>query len=165
VVCDFGANGYRLPTEAEWEKAARGGVSGMRYPWGTDTISHAQANYEAIGTDFGNLSGDAGYHPIWGVGPAPYTAPVGSFAANAYGLCDMAGNLREWCWDWYDAAYYAVSPGADPRGPASGSERVIRGGGWYGYGSGYCRAAARDHVIPTGSYRDLGFRLARSSVP
>jgi formylglycine-generating enzyme len=165
VVCNFGANGYRLPTEAEWEKAARGGVSGKRYPWGTDTISHVQANYYASGTNFGNLSGDAGYHPTWGTDPTPYSSPVGSFAANGYGLYDMAGNLWEWCWDWYDASYYTSSPATDPRGPTSGSERVIRGGGWYGISAGDCRAAFRDSAIPTGSYNDVGFRPVRSSVP
>ncbi len=157
------ANGYRLPTEAEWEKAARGGVSGKRYPWGTDTISQRQANYYAAWTSFGNLSGDIGYHRTYDTEPFPYTSPVESFEPNGYGLYDMAGNNGEWCWDWYKATHY--TDGAfDPRGAVSGSVRVIRGGNWYDLPS-WSRAAARAVDSPVGTSSKTGFRLARNSAP
>ena len=158
------ANGYRLPTEAEWEKAARGGVSGKRFPWGTDTISHSQANYTASTSYSYDSSGSVNnYHPIYNNGTTPYTSPVGSFAANGYGLQDMAGNVWEWCWDWYGASTY-VNGATDPRGAVSGSSRVIRGGSWYGFGSG-CRTAVRHSGAPSSAYIGDGFRVARSSVP
>ena len=82
---------------------------------------------------------------------------MGSFAPNGYGLYDMAGNVFQWCWDWYDSAYYISSPGIDPRGPASGSGRVIRGGGWNGGANG-CRAAYRYGYGPSDRSYGLGFR-------
>jgi formylglycine-generating enzyme required for sulfatase activity len=138
VYANWGANGYRLPTEAEWEKATRGGLSGQRFPWG-NTISESQANYElGSGEPF-----DLGGTQIFGNGAQPWTSPVGYFAPNGYGLYDMAGNVEVWCWDLYAGPPYpAGSPylgGADPRGPVGPvgpfSQRVLRGGYWDGYGS------------------------------
>jgi len=140
--------GYRLPTEAEWEKAARGGASGHRFPWSdADTISHERANffsYWVSGQPFYSydLSTEEGYHPSYHVDPEPYTAPVGSFAPNGYGIYDMAGNIWEWCWDWYKANYYGSSPATNPTGPATGINRLGRGGGNDDY-AGYCRVASR----------------------
>ena len=112
--------GYRLPTEAEWEKAARGGVEGKLYPWGTDEINPTLANYSESNKN--------------------RTTPVGSYGANGYGLYDMAGNVWEWTWDWYGG--YISTPQADPRGPSSGSGRVVRGNGW-AHGAEFCQTADR----------------------
>ena len=162
---DWSANGYRLPTEAEWEKAARGGVSGKRFPWGTDTISHSQANYRSTTFYSYDASGSVNnYHPTYNNGTTPYTSPVGAFAANGYGLNDMAGNVFEWCWDWFGASTY-VNGATDPRGAASGTSRVYRGGSWNSFGAVGCRSAHRVSLNPANQSDGVGFRIARSSVP
>jgi formylglycine-generating enzyme required for sulfatase activity len=159
---NWSANGHRLPSEAEWEKAARGGVEGKRFPWGTDTISHAQANYYGAIDYAYDLSPIYNYHPTYNDGTFPYTSPVGSFAANGFGLRDMSGNVWEWCWDRYAAGTY-VDGATDPLGPASGASRVFRGGGW-DEGAYSARASVRFGSIPASAHRFVGFRSARSRL-
>jgi len=156
--CDFSKHGYRLPTEAEWEYAARGGLSGKRFPWADPNITHSLANYYASPGSYPyDVNPTSGYHPDYN-DVEPYTAPGGSFSANGYGLYNMAGNVFEWCNDWYDSNYYDTSPYDNPEGPASGSYRVLRGGCWY-YVAYICRVANRIYYIPVYRHRSLGFRI------
>ena len=171
VYVNWTNNGYRLPTEAEWEKAARGGLSGQRFPWGS-TISWSQANYNGnpltlnpSGYSY-DLATAIDYDPAFNDGVTPYTSPVGSFAANGYGLNDMAGNVEEWCWDWYDSNLSSAgSPyagGTDPRGPITSpfGDRVVRSAGWDDFAV-IARCAYRGVLNPVQTPSDVGFRCVR----
>lgn len=154
--CNWDAWGYRLPTEAEWEKACRGGQQGLRLPWG-NTISHANANY--CGNDLETWYNESrGYHPVFYDGVRPCTNPVDYFEPNGYGLYDMVGNAWDACWDWYDAGYYTNSPAANPRGPSVGTHRIERGNGWIG-NSKNSRCARRAPILPVGIKDHRGFRV------
>jgi len=148
------ANGYRLPTDVQWEYAARGGVSGHRFPWG-DTISHEYANYSGAPAYFSYDLGYEGYDTRFSTGDKPFTSPVCSFSAgkNAYGLYDMAGNVSEWCYDWHPDWVEQA--------------RVVRGGSWGGgTGADVCRVASRSYDVPNGQIPSvgIGFRTVRRAV-
>ena len=147
-------SGGRLPTEAEWEYAARGGTESWRYPWG-DTLTHERVNYGKDECCGGLASG----RDRW-----KFTSPVGSFDANGFNLYDMSGNVWEWVSDWYGEAYYGSSPAIDPRGPSFGSHRVLRGGSW-NHNPRNLRVSNRAGGTPGYRGLDDGFRCARDVIP
>lgn len=129
---------YRLPSEAEWERAARGGVEGEDFPWG-DCAPEELPDYASR----------------WKNTPEP----VGLYAPNRYGIYNLGDNVHEWCSDWYDAGYYASSPESNPQGPPSSSRRASRGGSWR-HQIKVTRTAARSSIPPEFKYADYGFRVA-----
>ncbi|MEO1416236.1 MAG: formylglycine-generating enzyme family protein [Bacteroidota bacterium] len=151
VTPNWNSKGYRLPTEAEWEYAARGGGKTVMFGNGKDILDPVEANFDASADYKMNASRTGTYRGK--------TVPVSSLnAPSALGLHDMAGNVYEWCWDWYGT--YPTSTQTDPQGPTSGDNRVVRGGGWFSTPR-YCRVANRYYNTPADRGDDIGFRLSR----
>jgi serine/threonine-protein kinase len=152
-VSEVSGRDVRLPTEAQWEKAARG-TDGRRYPWADGTESKRLLNHadRSLAVEWANQGQDDGYE---------FTAPVGSYPAGASpcGALDMAGNVSEWVSDWYAAQYYATAPKSNPSGPSAGEARVLRGGSWGGCAR-VMRATARLDAHPLSRYDSGGFRVA-----
>jgi len=154
---NWSGNGYRLPTEAEWEKAARGGLAGQRFPQG-EFISQTEVNFRSFEYYYYDL-GPRGYNSLGYDGVEPYTTPTATFPANGYGLYDMAGNVREYCWDFHTNPY--VTGGDNPRGPDyQTAARTRRGGSWW-WGPPFARCAYREVAGFNEGKNDLGFRCAR----
>lgn len=153
---------YRLPSEAEWEYSCRAG-STNRFAFGEDEKDLAKFGNVADGTAKAKFTNYDFSKAIKARDGYAFSAPVGNFRANAFGLYDMHGNVFEWCGDRYDADYYKASPLEDPKGPAGGSHRVIRGGCW-GDSPLFCRSANRYWYAPESRLNRLGFRVLRSSV-
>jgi formylglycine-generating enzyme required for sulfatase activity len=157
---------YRLPTEAEWEYACRAGTRTRFYSGDNESSLHAVANVAdqrlKAKWDYSNQPKElrkelsaGSWFVNWDDGYA-FTAPVGQFQPNLWGLYDMHGNVREWCSDWAD--YYRLSPRTDPEGPKDGKSRILRGGSWF-YGPRNCRSAARLEGDARGRFPDIGFRV------
>jgi formylglycine-generating enzyme required for sulfatase activity len=153
--CAWG--GTRLPTEAEWERAARGGVEQQRFPWGDELEPGGEHRMNVFQGEFpGHDAGADGFRG---------TAPVDAYEPNGFGLWNVTGNVWEWCADWFDPTWYRRSPRESPVGPSSGELRVMRGGSFLCHHS-YCRryrTAARSSNDPTSSTANLGFRVAADS--
>lgn len=161
--CDFNKLGYRLPTEAEWEIAARGGHEGTRFPWSdSNEITHSRANYRSTTNNVYDVSPTRDFHPDY-VNTRPRSSPVGTFAPNGYGLYDMCGNVWEWVWDW--SAKYPSAMQYDPVGPdgpvpeAGIIYRVFRGGSWYTTAERVIAASRYRSSLPTDYIEDVGLRV------